>query len=124
MGAVGDRRAKLRAPVRGARVEPIESLAFRHPAPQIVEVASAARLGRIGMPGTVAPVGDRRVEIDADGVDRRMGPQGVEREAELGAPNSACAPYSVQSAAYTIFVAGPTTARTSAASAQSSPAAG
>ena len=37
------------------------------------------------MVGAISPVGDRRVEIDADRVDRRVRPQRIEREAHLGA---------------------------------------
>ena len=85
IGAVGDRRACLRAPIGRARVVPVEGLPAGDAGAQVVEVIGAARLGKVGVVRAVSPVADRRVEIDADRVDRRVRPQRVEREAHLGA---------------------------------------
>ncbi len=99
IGAVGDRRAGLRAPVGVVGVVPVEALAAARLPAQIVEVVDAARRARSAWSEPVAPVGERRVIS-------RCRPRRSPRCAQSGSsgkrtsppPSRTCAPYSVQSA--------------------------
>ena len=71
-GAVGDGRADLRVAVGAAGVVPVEAFAAGDVGFEIVEIVDGARAGEsIGVLAAVAPIGERPVEIDADGIDGR-----------------------------------------------------
>jgi hypothetical protein len=83
-GAVGDGRAHLVVAVGGAGVVPVVALAGDEVAAQVVEVVGRGDAGcAVEVVGAVAPVGERPVDVDADGVDVGRGPQRVEVEIDV-----------------------------------------
>ena len=88
VSAVGDGRARLRR-ARGVRgIEPVERLAALDLAAQISRIVDRARRAQrvVGMIRAVPPVGERRIEIDADEIDSRVRPQRIEMKMEAAAP--------------------------------------
>ncbi len=81
--AVGDRRARLRGARRIVRVVPVVGVAAAQVSGEIIEIVDRARDLPVEMRGAVAPVGERRVVVDADDVDRRRRPQRIERKAHF-----------------------------------------
>lgn len=68
--AIGNGRAYLRQPVGFARVVPIVTLAALEVSPKIVEIVNRARAVLIvDMVDTIAPIGERPIDVDTDGVD-------------------------------------------------------
>ena len=81
MGAVGDRCADLGVAVGRAGVEPVEVRSPRQTGAQIGQVVRPQMSRReIQMLVALAPVGDRRIPVDADEIDVRIGPQRIEME--------------------------------------------
>ncbi len=67
---VGDRRARLRGACGIVGVVPVVGVAAAQVAREIVEVVDRLRDLPVEMRAAVAPVGERRVVVDADHVDR------------------------------------------------------
>ncbi|EGF95348.1 proteophosphoglycan ppg4 [Brevundimonas diminuta ATCC 11568] len=86
VGAVRDRRAPLRRPIRRAGVEPVIPLAARDLRRQIGRVRRPFEI--FGVPPAVAaaPVAHRRIPIDADVIDIRVRPQRIEVKPNLSVP--------------------------------------
>ena len=83
-GAVGDGRAHLRVAVGGAGVVPVVALAGEEVAAQVVEIVGGGDAGEaVEVVGAVAPVGERPVDVDGDGVDVGGGPERVEVEIDI-----------------------------------------
>ena len=83
-GAVGDGRAHLRVAVGGAGVVPVVALAGDEVAAQVIEVVGRGHAGEaVEVVGAVAPIGERPVGVDADGVDGGRGPERVEVEIDV-----------------------------------------
>uniref|UniRef100_A0A0N4ZAF2 LigA n=1 Tax=Parastrongyloides trichosuri TaxID=131310 RepID=A0A0N4ZAF2_PARTI len=76
--AVLDRRAPLRRPVRVRGVVPVIPLAARHLRRQIGRVRQSTERLRIQPAVAAAPVPHRRIPVDSDVIDVRIGPQRIE----------------------------------------------
>ncbi|MNI03374.1 hypothetical protein D3C73_562750 [compost metagenome] len=86
VGAVLDRRALLRLAIRRAGVEPVVSLAPRRLGGQIGRVRRPLERRRVQPAVARAPVAHRRIPVDADVIDVRVGPQRIEVKAHLPVP--------------------------------------
>ena len=81
VGAVRDGRADLGIAVGVARVVPVVALAAGDVGAQVGEIVDRERAGLpVGMAGAVAPIGERPVDVDADGIDVWTGPERIEME--------------------------------------------
>ena len=81
---VGDRRAGLRVARGVIGVVPVVAFAAAQIAGEIADVDRSCRSSaRSRCAGAVAPVGERRVVVDADGIDRGRRPQRIERKAHF-----------------------------------------
>ena len=80
IGAIGDRQARLRGPAGLVGVVPVISFAGGEALAQISEIGRAARDRGIGMTAGIAPVRERRIEIDADRADGGRSPERIERK--------------------------------------------
>ena len=79
--AVRDGRAKLIVAIFDGRIIPIVAFAALYVAAQIITIVDRARSRKeVEMCLTIAPIGKRPVNINADCVDRRRRPQRVEME--------------------------------------------
>ena len=79
IGTIADRRARAGAAVGVAGIVPVIALATGDVGAEIVAVVRAVPVGRI-RPAAIAPVAQRPVAVDADGIDVRRGPEWVEME--------------------------------------------
>ncbi len=89
VGAVRDRPPHLRDAVGVAGVVPVETLARSRPIREHRDVMRAVVERRVFMAEPVAPVRDGRVPVDGHGVDGGVGPERIEREAQIAAPVAA-----------------------------------
>ena len=84
---VGDRRAPARAAIAFARIVPVEALAGGDHRLQAGGIARRLETVRIAAGEiAVAPVGERHVVVDADGIDGGRGPERIEIEVDVARP--------------------------------------
>ena len=85
MRPIDDGRPRLRRPIRLAGVEPVEPVPARDAGRQIGRVRRPRPRARVHPALARAPVGQRRIPVDGDIIDVRIGPQRIQMEHHLPA---------------------------------------